>query len=273
MAGLGKDLPPLPPTSPGEDPSNRPGLFKRVTTKLRSPSQSWAHAHSASSPVVVPPPPEDAPDEPAGKHRRKFSFRMPSLPAPQAVARQPATLENAWTSPEQREAALRASGLVPAQPKPLRDTHGYKLPLSQQEEQLDREWALLPPDSSRMTAEGESEAERIKEAWLKKNAEASAAPASARPQSPPRSPPRARPSPPPPPPQSPPVAAPPMQIPRSPERKEGMRPEFSKDPNVARLMQAMQGYKPENYRPPPKQKPTMPNSAQRYESDSDSDSD
>ena len=245
MAGLGKDLPPLPSTTPGEDPSNRPGLFKRVTTKLRSPSQP-THSHSASSPMVIPSPPEGTPNELADKHKRKFSFRLPSLPAPQTVARQPATLENAWTSPEQREAALRACGLVPAQPKPLRDTHGYKLPLSEQEEQLDRGWALLPPDGSRMTADGESEAERIKEAWLRKNAEASAAPASARPQSPPRTPPRARQSPPPP--QPPPVAAPPKQVPRSPERKE-IRPEFHKDPEVARLMQAMQGYKPENYRP------------------------
>ncbi|EKM53119.1 uncharacterized protein PHACADRAFT_259292 [Phanerochaete carnosa HHB-10118-sp] len=264
MAGLSKDLPPLPQASPDEDVSNRPGLFKRVTTKLRSPSQSWAHP---SSPAHAQSPFEDIPEEPNQKHKRKFSLRMPSLPAPQTVVKPAATLENSWTSPEKREAALRACGLVPAQPKPLRDAHGYKLPLSEQEERLDRDWALLPPDGSRMTAEGESEAERIKEAWLKRNAEASAP--SARPQSPPKTPPRTRQSPPP----LPAGAAPPQRSASSPERKETMRPEFHRDPNVAKLMQAMQGYKPENYRPPPKRKPTMPNSAQRYESDSDSNTD
>ncbi|GJE93911.1 hypothetical protein PsYK624_100760 [Phanerochaete sordida] len=291
MPGLSdesKDLPPIPSTSmaAAEDGSNRPGLFKRVTTKLRSPTQSWAH--SASNPNPLLPVAEDAAEEPASKHKRKFSFRMPSLPAPQAVARPPATLENAWTSPEQREAALRACGLIPAQPKPLRDLHGYRLPLSEQEDHLDREWALLPADGERMTADGESEAERIKEAWLKKNTDAAPPPpapparsdslltrirslspspvdAPVQPSSPPKSPPRTRRQSPQPPPPAPAAA------PRTHERKESMKPDFSKDPNVARLMQAMQGYKPENYRPPPRRKPTMPNSTQRYESDSDSD--
>lgn len=254
MAGLAKDLPPVPLGTPqlDDDGQKRPGFIKRVTTKLRTPSQSWVHTQPGAPPL------DGAAEEPPAKHKRKISLRMPTLPGPSATSRH--NMENSWTSPEQREAALRASGLIPSHPRPRRDAHGYKLPLSEQEERLDREWAIIPEDVPH-DADTESEAQRIKEAWMKKNADPNA---SSLPQPSPSPPPPAS-SPPPPP-----VAAPQREPSRSPERA---RPEFHRDPNVARLMQAMQGYKPENYRPPPKRAPTMPNSNQRYEPDSDSDSD
>lgn len=164
MADVSKDLPsvPLPPIP--DEGQKRPGLVKRITTKLRTPSQSWTHPSG-------PPPLEGVPEDAAAKHRRKISLRMPTLPGPSTTTRN-TNLENAFTSPEQREAALRACGLIPAHPRPGRDTHGYMLPLSEQEERLDHDWAIIPNDAARLSPEGESEAQRIKDAWLKKNHEA-----------------------------------------------------------------------------------------------------
>ena len=67
--------------------------------------------------------------------------------------------------------------------------------------------------------------------------------------------------------------APAHQPPRRSPEAEPYRPDFHRDPNVARLMQAMQGYKPENYRPLPKRAPTAPAATSRYDADADSDTD
>lgn len=267
MADLAKDLPDVPlPVSPpmgSEDPPKRPGLVKRLTTKLRAPPQPSANGS---------PPLDGAPEDAHAKHKRKISLRMPTLPSTSTVTRS-TNHENAFTSPEQREAALRACGLIPAHPRPGRDTHGYMLPLSEQEERLDRDWAIVPGDAARVSPQGESEAERIKEAWMKKNLEPAAAAPSLAP--PPRSQslsPNPRPT------KTPSSSSPtPSSTPsskQSPARgpsPDRVRPEFQRDPNVARLMQAMQGYKPENYRPTTQKR--APTGRLSVDSDSDTDSD
>lgn len=91
-------------------------------------------------------------------------------------------MENAWTSPTLRDAALRARGLAP----PMRDAQGFKLTLSEQEERLDRDVAVVvvPQDASAQVKEHqkgksvdrssekereESEAGKIAEAWMRQH--------------------------------------------------------------------------------------------------------
>ena len=159
MTSISKDLPPLPPPeveSTEDQPPKHHGLFKRLTTKLRKPSEPLGHDGAEG--------PQDESQQGSGSRRRhQYSARKHSQTTP--------NLENAWTSPEQRNAALRARGLLPAQAQPFKDSHGFHLPLSEQEQQLDARVAVEAP-VPRQSDERESEAGKIAEAWMKKNLEA-----------------------------------------------------------------------------------------------------
>lgn len=155
MANVVKDLPSLPvidePSSSTEQQPPKPtGLFKRLTTKLRKPSESWGGEQPQTGDGVP-------------RHRRRRT--SPSGGKTHTVP----ILENAWTSPELRTAALRERGLLPAQAQPLRDAHGYHLPLSEQEAQLDTRIAVTAGAAGPGNAECGSEAGKIAEQWMKKN--------------------------------------------------------------------------------------------------------
>ncbi|KAI0086818.1 hypothetical protein BDY19DRAFT_907994 [Irpex rosettiformis] len=292
MATLTKDLPPLPPDTTTPEPTQEDphkahtGVFRRLTSKLRSPSQQWAHG---SSPHGGTPDlecvQEDPPSSPKkDKHKRKVSGPLLGLPAPVAVHRKPGIeLENAFTSAEQRQAALRAVGLVPANARPGRDAHGYKAPLSEQEAQLDKYFATTPAASG----EHESEAQKIKEAWLRKNNEAGVdeggSVSGTRGTS--RSPERRllwRRSPEPKFEPGVTVAEEPKQMEKTempPMTADQVRARRKDDPVFAPsgLLAAMQAYRPENYRPRQGGKPSMGNASsmsqqRRIDSDSDTDS-
>lgn len=159
MASVTKDLPPLPPNggpsipfAGAESAPKHPGLFKRLTTKLRKPSESWGQDGFDASQ-------DDSAHR--GKARRQFASRKVS-------AHTTPGLENAFIDPEQRLAALRERGLLPSQAAPFKDSHGFRLPLSEQEEQLDGRDSVKV-DVPRQSDERESEAGKIAEAWMKKN--------------------------------------------------------------------------------------------------------
>lgn len=273
MASATKELPALPDDS-AQDEATKPavGVFRRLTSKLRSPSQSWVHVSTPPAGSGL----EDVQEEAAARidtkkdrPKRKVSTHMLAFPGTSSHRKAGLELENAFTSPEQRQAALRAAGLV-AGGKPGRDTHGYKLPLSEQEKMLDREYSVTLGDAPRTSEERESEAQRIKEAWLKKNSEnGSDSGASSRAGS--RSPDRV-------------VmrrrrkeeetereqererekerereltapATPPKQLVLTTEQIRARR---GNDPVFAPqgLMEAMQAYRPQNYRPPAGRKPS-----------------
>ena len=131
MASMSKDLPPVPPS---EDQTLTipklagPGLFKRLTTKLRKPSESSTNPRQSSS---SPGPSPTDPQDPSSSSHKHHTMR------PHGAAHGPA-IENAFVSRDSRLAALRERGLLPSQAAPLRDAHGYHLPLSEQEHQLDQ---------------------------------------------------------------------------------------------------------------------------------------
>ena len=103
-------------------------------------------------------------------------LRMPPMPK----APVPAPLPNDFTSLEQRQAALRARGLIPATSavsRQFRDGDGFMLPLSEQEAVMDRRFTVIVPGDSSTEDEGDaSEANRIRRAWLTKQIEASSSP-------------------------------------------------------------------------------------------------
>ena len=96
---------------------------------------------------------------------------MPPMPK----APVPAAPPNDFTSMEQRQAALRARGLLPAAvPRQFRGGDGFMMPLSEQEAEIDRRFTIVVPGDSSTEDEGAaSEANRIRKAWLSKQAEAS----------------------------------------------------------------------------------------------------
>lgn len=178
------------------------GVFKRLTSKLRNLSQSGisdvvvpstSHSSDSSNAIEISreQPTQDAPtssppeSHPADKMKRKSTRKLLSLPSlPHASKAHPLStsgmyaslhheMENDWSSPAKREAALRASGLVPAKPKPGRDLNGYRLPLSELETQMDDKYAIMVEvpdgDSSPEKESEDSEAKRIREEWLKHN--------------------------------------------------------------------------------------------------------
>lgn len=308
MASATKELPALPDASAADEAPKPPaGVFRRLTSKLRSPSQSWVHVSPPAGTLAAGSALEGVPEEPTSQTstkreipKRKLSTRKHAMTGGLAYRKGGVDLENAFTSPDQRQAALRAAGLVPSNAKPGRDTHGYMLPLSEQERVLDRAYAVVPEDGPRTSEEGESEAQRIKEAWLKKNSEAmeqSSTPLRDKSRSPDRTmsrrrdgeaereqerergkgservkerePERE---------QQPARTASPQPEPQRVLTSEQIRARRGNDPVFAPqgLMEAMQAYRPHNYRPPPGRKPTtLPVTTQRVpvESASDTDSD
>lgn len=157
--------PPLPSTT--TQPS-KGGLLKRFTTKIR-PSTANSATSTTSSKHDASPAAASSPQATVSKPKRKGTIMLPSMPRPKAPV--PA-LANGFTSQQQREAALFARGLVPPR---YRDARGDTVPMSEQEAQMDNRFSvLLEEPRSSDSSDGESEARRIREAWLKRNAEAAA---------------------------------------------------------------------------------------------------
>ncbi|CCL99320.1 uncharacterized protein FIBRA_01336 [Fibroporia radiculosa] len=195
------DLPPLPTLASQIRPTS--GLFQRITSKLRSPttsqfpastlninttsalspsgktqrdrsrspSRSPSRDHTrASTPFDADAPQPPSPLPPPTKRKPALYLALPRAPIP-------GPLPGSFTSAEQRQAALRARGLLPPSPYTprYRDAQGYMLSLSEQEAELDRHFAIVlgEPRGSRdgEGEDGDSAAQRIKEAWLAKNRE------------------------------------------------------------------------------------------------------
>ena len=115
MASIAKDLPPIPPPEgtytpysytaeqtqqqqpdpPAASKHTGPGLFKRLTTKLRSPSATARDLAALGGGDL---PPADGPSDPRHAHKRKQTLHTRTTP-----------VENAWSSPELRLAALRSN--------------------------------------------------------------------------------------------------------------------------------------------------------------------
>ncbi|KAI0787470.1 hypothetical protein C8Q74DRAFT_1366348 [Fomes fomentarius] len=155
---------PRPQTHSTNTPQPRPppqsNIFRRITSKFRSnsPQRVTQSAHDPSQ--------RDSPPQ-----RKHTILRMPPMPkAPTPVA-----VQNDFTSAEQRQAALRARGLVPANskvPAQFRDADGFMMSLSEQEAEIDRRRAVVIPGRLSTEDNGESEARKIREAWLVKQTEA-----------------------------------------------------------------------------------------------------
>ena len=147
--------PPPPPSNPHPENGN---LFRRFTSKFRS----------SAAPKSAAPSSAQNPDGRQAPQRKHTILRMPKGPAPVAAT------NNDFTNAGQRQAALRAAGLLPpAPPAQFRDADGYMKTLSQQEAELDRRVARVveaPRASTEGSAEdgGASEARKIREAWLAK---------------------------------------------------------------------------------------------------------
>ncbi|KAH9928433.1 hypothetical protein B0H21DRAFT_826328 [Amylocystis lapponica] len=185
------DLPPLPiDAALGQRPTkvgSTPGLLRRFTTKLRSPvipstTSATKDAHSppsSSLPNHRVPSSSNMGSSVAdnGKPKRKATMRLPSMPRAPA----PSALPNSFTSAEHRQAALRAMGLLPAVPHPYKDSHGYMIPLSEQERVLDSRFTVLAEQPEGCDDEQDSEAKKIREAWLARNSETQGAAPARRP--------------------------------------------------------------------------------------------
>ncbi|KAI1797018.1 hypothetical protein LXA43DRAFT_499051 [Ganoderma leucocontextum] len=153
----------MPPPSPPQP--RQQNIFRRITSKFRS-----------SNAPRQPPAPRPTRDNAAARdapQRKSTVLRMPPMPK----APVPAPPPNDFTSLEQRQAALRARGLIPAAsavPRQFRGGDGFMLPLSEQEAEIDRRFTIVVPGDSSTEDEGDaSEATRIRQAWLSKQAEAS----------------------------------------------------------------------------------------------------
>ncbi|KAI0768016.1 hypothetical protein BD413DRAFT_494030 [Trametes elegans] len=123
-------------------------MLKRFTSKLRVSSAPTQPRSSASA---------SSPPNRSVSQKRRPGLRYLSLPK----APVPAAPPNDFTSVEQRRAALRARGLLPT------------IPLSEQEAELDRRYAVVVEEHEPTDAEAESEAKKIREAWLARNSQES----------------------------------------------------------------------------------------------------
>lgn len=149
----------MPPSRTQTQAPPGPNIFRRITSKLRSSSTP----HSSADPSTSAKSPQDAPQ------RKRSALRMPAMPK----APVPAAPPNDFTSREQRQAALRARGLLPPVASAYRDANGFMVPLSEQEAELDRRYTVVVEESegSEQGAEA-SEAKKIREAWLARNKDA-----------------------------------------------------------------------------------------------------
>ncbi|KAI0784290.1 hypothetical protein C8Q75DRAFT_810346 [Abortiporus biennis] len=166
------DLPPLPQeaqASTSPESQKQGGLFKRFTSKLRSTSHNTHHASMSN-------PSSSTSQENSEAPKRRKTLHLPTMPKPHSNQ----GLTNAFTSHELRQQALRERGLIPAVPHPYKDSHGYMLPLSDQEKYLDNRFTTVLEEKGRQSGDEnqDSEAKRIREAWLKKNQDAEAGPSS-----------------------------------------------------------------------------------------------
>ncbi|KAI0635640.1 hypothetical protein C8Q77DRAFT_1071637 [Trametes polyzona] len=151
--------PTMPSSRTHAQASGGPNIFRRLTSKLRS--------SSTPSPSSTPSAPAKSPQN--NPQRKRTALRIiPALPK----APVPAAPPNDFTSREQRQAALRARGLLPAS-SAYRDANGFMVPLSVQEAELDRRYTVVVDERS--AEEQESEAKKIREAWLARNKEAGSA--------------------------------------------------------------------------------------------------
>ncbi|EJF64797.1 hypothetical protein DICSQDRAFT_33179, partial [Dichomitus squalens LYAD-421 SS1] len=167
---------PPPPSAPPQQQQQQQqqNIFRRITSRFRSPhapSQPPPQP-SAQHPQARPRPPRNSTtaDPPQRKSTLLRVVHMPPMPR----APVPAAPPNDFTSLEQRQAALRARGLVPAASRRFRDADGYMMPLSEQEAEIDRRFTIVVPGDESGEGESESEATRIREAWLAKQAEGGA---------------------------------------------------------------------------------------------------
>ncbi|KAI0701917.1 hypothetical protein C8T65DRAFT_268003 [Cerioporus squamosus] len=147
---------------PQPRPPQQGNFFRRLTSKIRSSSSSSPNAPSQSQ------------SSRAAPQRKGTVLRIPKAPPP-------APPPNDFTSAEQRQAALRARGLIPASssaPRRFRDAEGFMMPLSEQEAEIDRRYTVVVPRISYEEEDAHtSEARRIREAWLAKQ-DGAAAPSS-----------------------------------------------------------------------------------------------
>ncbi|TBU50344.1 hypothetical protein BD309DRAFT_380870 [Dichomitus squalens] len=168
-------MPPPPPSAlPQQQQQQQQNIFRRITSRFRSPhapSQPPPQP-SAQHPQARPRPPRNSTtaDAPQRKSTLLRVVHMPPMPR----APVPAAPPNDFTSLEQRQAALRARGLVPAASRRFRDADGYMMPLSEQEAEIDRRFTIVVPGDESGEGESESEATRIREAWLAKQVEGGA---------------------------------------------------------------------------------------------------
>ena len=85
---------------------------------------------------------------------------MPLPPLPKAPT--PSGPPNDFTSLEQRNAALRARGLIPAAsavPRRFRDADGFMMSLSEQEAEIDKRFTVLVPGPGDAREEDERESD------------------------------------------------------------------------------------------------------------------
>ena len=132
--------------------------MKKLTTKLRRSSTSQPNPPAASTHDAPPLPSSSKatpdPSSSANQPKKRKTLKLPTMPAlPKASA---PTHPNSFTSPEQRQAALRAMGLIPAVPHPYKDSHGYMVPLSEQEKYLDNRFSVVVDEESKVPRESKS---------------------------------------------------------------------------------------------------------------------
>ncbi|KZT00223.1 uncharacterized protein LAESUDRAFT_562110 [Laetiporus sulphureus 93-53] len=183
------NLPPVPLPSPSTEPTAH-GVFRRITNKLRSPtiphgetsSKSRPNPTSASQAISTPVLSYSQRKVNRSRSRARTCELAHAADAPQPPLTfsprprgpVPNTLQNSFTSPEQREAAFRALGLNPppatSRKSRYRDADGFMIPLSEQEKVLDQRYAVVVEQNKGESGDdAESEAKKIKEAWLAQN--------------------------------------------------------------------------------------------------------
>ncbi|EPT01635.1 hypothetical protein FOMPIDRAFT_1023137 [Fomitopsis schrenkii] len=178
------NLPPLPtPHSEVSSPSG--GFFGRISKRLRPAT--------TPEPLDVPPTPfqislpsrsrsnqsrsrsrgrtqddaasgANAPQPDAAKPRRP-NVRISTVPVP--AGPKPSAFPNSFSNAETRRAAMRARGLAPPPSRSrYKDVNGEWMPLSEQEKELDRMFAVVVQGTTPVSDNEETEAKKFRDAWL-----------------------------------------------------------------------------------------------------------